>query len=754
MLAPRGGRSLTRALYWVGRTCVRLRWPVIAAWLVVAIGLHLWAASLGQQWNDNLTLPGTGSTRATDLLQAKLPQQAYGSIPLTLRDPSGTIGDPASTNAIDATVKNLKALPHVTRVVSPLDQGASALVSKDRKVAYISLTLNTGSSDTTTADAQQILDAAAPAAKAGLEPAVGGYVGQKLSRPSTESSEVIGLAAAVVILLLAFGTATAMALPIVTAVLGLLTSLALITAVGHVTAVPTVAPTLATMIGLGVGIDYALFIVTKHKLQLAQGIEMHESIARATATSGGAVLFAGVTVVIALCSLFIAGIPLVSTLGYTAAIAVGVSVLAAITLLPALLGALGEHINSLRVKLGRTHPDDQQPHGWARMARAVCSRPWPYMIASTVLLLVLAFPLVHLRLGQSDQSVLPSSTTSRQAYDALSDGFGAGANGPLLIAVKLGTPAKPAQPGGDPATDPRLAALQSAIGKTNGVASVAPATVDPTGTGAVFSVVATTPPSASQTEDLVNNLRDTVIPQALAGTDLTAYVGGQTAGYIDLAEKIGSKLPLMIGIVVLLSFIVLMFAFRSVVVPVKAAIMNLLSVGAAYGVVTFVFQEGHGVGVVGLPHAIPIVSFAPLLMFAILFGLSMDYEVFLVSQIQERYHATDDAREAVVEGLASTGRVITSAALVMVFVFASFVLNGDPVVKQFGIGLAVAVALDATVVRCLLVPSVMEILGRRSWWLPAWLDRLLPHLNVEGVGVFEDGREPPPQAPAPAPSAT
>ena len=754
MLAPRGGRSLTRALYWVGRTCVRLRWPVIAAWLVVAIGLHLWAASLGQQWNDNLTLPGTGSTRATDLLQAKLPQQAYGSIPLTLRDPSGTIGDPASTNAIDATVKNLKALPHVTRVVSPLDQGASALVSKDRKVAYISLTLNTGSSDTTTADAQQILDAAAPAAKAGLEPAVGGYVGQKLSRPSTESSEVIGLAAAVVILLLAFGTATAMALPIVTAVLGLLTSLALITAVGHVTAVPTVAPTLATMIGLGVGIDYALFIVTKHKLQLAQGIEMHESIARATATSGGAVLFAGVTVVIALCSLFIAGIPLVSTLGYTAAIAVGVSVLAAITLLPALLGALGEHINSLRVKLGRTHPDDQQPHGWARMARAVCSRPWPYMIASTVLLLVLAFPLVHLRLGQSDQSVLPSSTTSRQAYDALSDGFGAGANGPLLIAVKLGTPAKPAQPGGDPATDPRLAALQSAIGKTNGVASVAPATVDPTGTGAVFSVVATTPPSASQTEDLVNNLRDTVIPQALAGTDLTAYVGGQTAGYIDLAEKIGSKLPLMIGIVVLLSFIVLMFAFRSVVVPVKAAIMNLLSVGAAYGVVTFVFQEGHGVGVVGLPHAIPIVSFAPLLMFAILFGLSMDYEVFLVSQIQERYHATDDAREAVVEGLASTGRVITSAALVMVFVFASFVLNGDPVVKQFGIGLAVAVALDATVVRCLLVPSVMEILGRRSWWLPAWLDRLLPHLNVEGVGVFEDGREPPHQAPAPAPSAT
>ncbi|HEY8801432.1 MAG TPA: MMPL family transporter, partial [Candidatus Limnocylindrales bacterium] len=378
--------------------------------------------------------------------------------------------------------------------------------------------------------------------------------------------------------------------------------------------------------------------------------------------------------------------------------------------------------------------------------------PWPYLVASTILLLVLAFPLVHLRLGQSDQSVLPSSTTSRQAYDTITRGFGSGSNGPLLVAVRFGTPAKAAQPGGDPSTDPRLAALQSAIGKTAGVKSVAPATVDPSGTGAVFSAIATTAPSASQTEDLVNHLRDTVIPNALAGTDLTAYVGGQTAGYIDLAEKIGAKLPLMIAIVVILSFIVLMFAFRSVVIPIKAAVMNLLSVGAAYGVVTFVFQEGHGVGLVGLPHAIPIVSFAPLLMFAILFGLSMDYEVFLVSQIQERYHATADAREAVVEGLAATGRVITSAALVMVFVFSSFVLNGDPVVKEFGIGLAVAIALDATVVRCLLVPAVMELLDRRSWWLPAWLDSALPHMNVEGAGVFDDGHPAPLPAPAPAPA--
>jgi RND superfamily putative drug exporter len=271
------------------------------------------------------------------------------------------------------------------------------------------------------------------------------------------------------------------------------------------------------------------------------------------------------------------------------------------------------------------------------------------------------------------------------------------------------------------------------------VKTVTPPTLGAGGTAAVFTAVATTAPSADQTENLVNDLRDSVIPKAVAGTDLTAYVGGQTAGYIDLAEKIADKLPQMIAIVVALTFLVLMLAFRSLVIPVKAAVMNLLSVAAAYGIVTFIFQQGHAIGLVGLPHAIPIVSFAPLFMFAILFGLSMDYEVFLVSQIQESYHASDDAREAVVEGLAKTGRVITSAALVMVFVFSSFVLNGDPVVKEFGLGLAVAIALDATVVRCVLVPSVMELLGRASWWLPAWLQRVLPNLNVEGAGVFEDG---------------
>jgi RND superfamily putative drug exporter len=730
---------------------VRFRWPVIGAWLVVAVAVHLVSASAGEDWNDNLTLPGTGSTRATDLLQAKLPQQAYGSIPVALRDPSGTLDDSKSSSAINTTVKNLEATPHVIRAVSPLDPASGgALLSKDRKIGYISVTLDIGSAATSIDDAQAVLDAADPAEAAGLDVAVGGYVGQKLSKPATESSEAIGLAAAVVILIFAFGTVTAMALPIITAVIGLVITLGLVIMVGHATDVPSTSPTLATMIGLGVGIDYALFIVTKHKLQLAAGMEMNESIARACATAGGAVVFAGVTVAIALCSLLVASIPLVTTLGYTSAIAVVVSVLAATTLLPALLGALGERIHSLAVHLGGTHPDDQEPHGWARMARAVGRRPWPALIASVVILAVLALPVSQLRLGQSDTSAMPKSTTIRQSYDTITAGFGPGTNGPLLIAVKLGTPAT----GSDPTKDPRLTGLESAVAKTPGVQSVGPLTLDKAGTGGVFTAIATTAPAADETEDLVNHLRDSVIPKATAGQGVTAYVGGQTAGYIDLAEKIGDKLPLMIAVVVLLSLIVLLLAFRSVVIPLKAAVMNLLSVGAAYGVVTAVFQEGWGAGVVGLPHSIPIVSYAPLLMFAILFGLSMDYEVFLVSQMQEHYRESGDAKEAVVDGLAATGRVITSAALVMVCVFTSFVLNGDPTVKEFGVGLAFAIAVDATVVRLLLVPAVMELLGERSWWLPHWLDRVLPRISIEGQGFFDEGAAVKQPEPEPGPAGS
>jgi putative drug exporter of the RND superfamily len=718
---------MTGPLYSIGHFCSRHHYPVIAVWVVLAVALVAIGQAGGSKTSENLTLPGTGSTTATELLEDNLPEQAYGSNPLVLEARQGKLTDPKYTSAVAETAKRLEAIHFVNSAVSPLTAAGAQFLSKDQTVGYFPVVLALGPGEIDEEQAQRVLDAAKPAEAAGLNTSVGAYVGQQLSKPSTEVSEAIGLAAAVIILLFAFGTATAMMLPIVSAVIGLACALSIIKMLEHAIQVPGVASTLATMIGLGVGIDYALFIVTRHKLQLGEGMEMRESIARATATAGGAVVFAGFTVVIALCSLAFAGIPLVATLGFTAAIAVVVAVCAAATLLPAMLGALGPHINSLRVKIGKTHPDDRKPHGWLRWAEGVAIRPWRSAIAAMAILVVLALPIFELELGQNDISALPKETTSRQAYDGLNKGFGPGVNGPLLIASEFTSPAEAQQV---------LPKLQKAIAGGGDVAAVTEPSLDKKGTVAVFTVISKSEPWANDTVDLVENLRGNAIPQTLEGTQASAYVGGQTAGYIDLATQIADKLPLMIAIVVGLSFLVLLVAFRSLLVPVKAAAMNLISVAAAYGVVTAVFQLGWGSSLIGLDHSIPIVSFVPLLMFAILFGLSMDYEVFLLTQMREHYKAHGDERRAVTEGLANTGRVITSAAAIMVCVFTSFVLNGDPVVKEFGVGLAVAIAIDSTVVRCLLVPAVMVLLGKRAWWLPRWLDRAVPRVSIEGEDYF------------------
>jgi RND superfamily putative drug exporter len=719
---------MTGPLYSIGRFCSRHHYPVIGVWLLLAIALIAISSAAGTKTSENLTLPGTGSTQATELLENDLPKQAYGSNPLVFEAAVGKkLTEQKYAAAIAQTQKNLEALADVNSAISPVSKEGTNFLSKDQRIGYIPVVLGIGPGEIDEAQAQRIFDTSAPARQAGLHVAVGSYVGQQLSKPATEVSEAIGLAAAVIILLFAFGTATAMMLPIFSAVIGLACALSIIKLLEHVLEVPGVAATLATMIGLGVGIDYALFIVTRHKLQLGEGMEMRESIARATATAGGAVVFAGFTVVIALCSLAFAGIPLVSTLGFTAAVAVVIAVCAAATLLPAMLGALGPHINSLRIHLGKTHPDDKEPHGWRRWAERVSNAPWKSTIAAMVVLIVLALPIFQLELGQNDISALPEDTTSRQAYDSLNAGFGPGVNGPLLIASEFSSPAEAKQV---------LPGLQKAISGTEDVAAVSEPTLDEKGTAGVFTVISKSEPWADETVELVEGLRNTVIPGALEGTKTTTYVGGQTAGYIDLAAQIADKLPLMIAIVVALSFLVLLVAFRSLLVPIKAAAMNLISVAAAYGVVTAVFQLGWGSSLIGLDHAIPIVSFVPLLMFAILFGLSMDYEVFLLTQMREHYKQYGDERRAVIEGLANTGRVITSAAAIMVCVFTSFVLNGDPVVKEFGVGLAVAIAIDSTLVRCLLVPAVMVLLGKRAWWLPGWLDRIVPHISIEGEEYF------------------
>jgi RND superfamily putative drug exporter len=789
---------VSAALYALARFCIRHRYPVSAVWIVLVIAITMVANSVGKQTSNNLTLPGTGSTQAQDLLQDNLPKQANGTNPVVMETSTGKLTTGKNEQAVKATVSSLKKAPHVISAVSPLSSEGAGALSKDKRIGYISVTIDLSSSDLTEDEANEIIDAESPAREAGFKVATGGYLGQAVSKPATESSEAVGIAAAVIILLFTFGTVTAMSLPIATAIVGLAVGLSAIGLLGHTIDVPTVGPTLGTMLGLGVGIDYALFIVTRHRGFIEQGHPVEEAAARAVATAGGAVVFAGGTVVIALCSLAVARIPIVSALGYSAAIVVLIAVITAITLLPALLAALGTRINSLRVPFLRTPPHDHRPHGWARWARGVGKRATGAMVLGIAILLVLAIPVLNLQFGQQDNGQLSKSTTTRQAYDLLTKGFGPGVNGPFLIAVDFkGSPAHPdnkqlnqveeqqkqaqqtavdqtaqqLEAQGVPpdeaqseaeqqvksqpptkkekqasqqeaflktsASDPRLVKLENKIGKTKGVKNVSPAKVDKSGDTAVFTVTPTTSPSADATEALVRTLRSPVIPEALKGTTLAAYVGGQTAGYIDLGDRISERLPLVIATVIVLSFLLLLIAFRSIVVPLTAALMNLLSVGAAYGILTFVFQEGHGAKLLGLSGPIPIVSYVPLLMFAILFGLSMDYQVFLLTRIQEHYRKTKDNHEAVIDGLAVSARVITSAALIMVCVYTSFILNGDPTVKQFGLGLAAAIAVDATIVRCLLVPAVMVLLGRRNWWLPGWASRIVPRVGIEGDEFFK-----------------
>jgi RND superfamily putative drug exporter len=764
---------LTPILYAVARFCVRQRFLVLGIWVLITIGVVGFSHTLGNDTNNNLSLPGTDSQRATDALSHSFPDQANGSSPIVLHAKSGKITDSKYADGINQADKNLSNNRNVSSVVSPITSEGAGQLSKDQTIGYFSVTLAKKAGQLSLTDAQGIVDDAHPAEAAGLQVETGGQLGQQVSKTDTESSEAIGILAAMLILTFTFGTVVAMALPIMTAIFGLLITLSIIRMLSNVVSVPSVAPTLATMIGLGVGIDYALFIVTRHFRGLNDGLDVRESVARAVATSGGAVFFAGCTVTIALVSLLVAGIPLVTTMGLMAGIAVVVAVSAALTLLPAVLAIIGLHINSVRVRKPRSDHDVR--HGmWAKLANEIAKQPILAGLAALVILIPLSIPLFSLTLGQEDVAAMSTSTTARQAYDLISKGFGPGVNGPLLVVATLKTPAQPASgssgssgaSGGSSssssssssqsnpaATDPRLTTLQKDVTSTAGVASVTPIQVDKAGTTAYFNAISKHGPAESETTDLVNTLRSTTIPKAEQGTNMKADVGGSTAGYIDLASEISSKLPLQIVVVIALSFLLLILAFRTVVIPPQAALMNLLSICASYGVLTAVFQYGWLNSLIGLGgQSVPIVSYVPLFMFAILFGLSMDYEVFLVSQIEEHVNEGQDNRTSVVSGLVTSARVITAAAMIMVFVFGSFVLNGDPTIKQFGVGLAVAVILDATVVRCLLVPALMILMGKSNWYMPKWLDRIVPHFSIEGQEYFDelDAKQggPPPPVPA------
>lgn len=1017
---------MARVLYRMGLFTARNKWVVLGVWLVALVSAVLVFKLVGSNTSNNLRLPGTDSQKATDLLALKFPPQQNGTSPVVFYSKSGKVTVSKNKQAIVASYKAIKKLPHVYSVSSPFSQQGQGQVSKDKHTAFIGVLLSVGSAGLTEEIANSVLEAAEPGKAAGMKVAVGGPIGSELSEPKTESSEVIGLIAAMIILAFTFGTFVAMGMPIISAVFGLGCGLAAIALLGHVATVPSIAPTLATMIGLGVGIDYALFMVTRYRAGRGEGMETHEAIARAVATAGSAIVFAGGTVVIALVTLLIAGIPLVTSLGYASALAVITAVLAALTLLPAVLSLVGDHIESARVpKWMRPKPKEPGRGFWAAWSRFVTGHPWMAMGSAAVILVPLIIPLKSLDLGQEDIAATPKKTQERQAYDLLAQGFGAGYNGPLLVAVSLRPDAKtsntfftqkkqaeslksqleseqksgnqqknqlehgkqsleqqqasleqqqkqleaeqkelesdaaqlqaeqkdlvtqknsivdeqdallkeskdlekqaqslsqqavqtgkqtasdaaaltktdasirtveaklaktkdPAKQkqlqaqldqlqktqqqqedaldadlqaqkkirsdlqqllkqsqdlatkqkalaettvslaeqaeelgkqayainqkdialtqqaaqvqvsaanaktqeahlntqkvqlqeqqkqakqqqqqaeqlqsqltkeltkaGGDErGTDPRLVKLQNGLSGTNGVQVVSPPHINKSGDAAVFSVVPTTDPASPATADLVKQIRNYVIPRAITTKGVHAFVGGTTASYVDLAAGISSRLILVILAVVFLSFVILLMAYRSLIVGAQAALVNILSVSAAFGVLTACFQWGWGLGIIGLdaPSGVdPIASYVPLMMFAVLFGLSMDYQVFLLSQVEHHRAQGEGTRESVQNGLASSSKVIAAAALIMICVFGSFILNGDPTVKQFGVGLAVGVALAATSV-LLLSPALLVLGSKASWWVPQWLDKILPHLDIEGKSM-QQAPESAPQAP-------
>jgi RND superfamily putative drug exporter len=708
---------------WAGR-CYDHRRAVLLAWILLLIGVTAVAQLVGTHFQNNFTAGNTPSQQAANILDSRFPARSGDTADVVFHT-SAPITSAANRAAVADVVRQLRPLAHVVTVTGPFSSAGAHQVAADGHIAYAVVQFNTTSDLLPARSVRAVIATAEAADHHGFAVALGGDPISSVITAAPGSSEGIGVTAAILIMLLAFGSVVAMGLPIITALFGLGIGIALLELVTHLFVVPTFAPEMAAMIGIGVGIDYALFIATRYRQGIFEGRGPREAVVVSIMTAGRAVLFAGGTVVISLFGLFLIGQAYMIGLALACIAAVLMVLLAALSLLPALLGFAGETIDRLHLP-GLLQSGGPPPVGgfWYRWSRFIARRAWVAGAAAALALVVLALPLFSIRLAFTDAGNDPPSLTTRQAYDLLAQGFGPGFNGPLVVAV--------AMPG--PAAASTVEHLRTAIAATPDVAYVVPPQYNARDTGAVLVAYPRTSPQAAATETLVRTLRTSVIPPVVGRTGIDAQVGGETAGSIDAATFLGGRLPVVIAAVLALAFVFLMAVFRSVVLPLKAVVMNLLSVGAAYGVLVAVFEWGWLGGLIGIGQTGPIDPWIPVTMFTILFGLSMDYEVFLLSRMREEWVRTGDNALAVANGLAVTGRIITAAAAIMFCVFGSFVVN-DPlhILKVFGLGLAVAVAVDVTLVRMVLVPSLMELLGPRNWWMPAWLARAVPTLGAEGA---------------------
>jgi RND superfamily putative drug exporter len=715
----------------LARTCYVHRRLVLLGWIVALVGITVIHGAVGSSYSDNFKLPHTQSFDAIRLLQRNAPKASGDTEQLVIGARQGKVTDPAVRSRGEALFAQIKRVPHVSSVDSPFSPTGKSQISPKGDVAFANVTFDAQSNKISAAQAKAFVNKITSASNSAVEFEVEGQVAQAASQGNSSTGLLFGFLAAAVVLFLVFGSLLATLLPLLAAGVSLGTGIGVVGLLSHVFSMASFSSELALLIGLGVGIDYALFIVTRYKQGVLRGLSREEAVIESLDTSGRAVLFAGLIVCIAMLGMFALGVSFLYGVAVAAAIAVAFTVLAALTLLPAMLGFFGPLVLRRRERRAlREHQlrTSDESAAWSRWVGWMQKRPAVFAAVAAGAMLILAIPFFSMRLGSADAGSDPASTTTRKAYDLLAKGFGPGYNGPLQLVAQVSSPQQKAA----------FLKVQQAVAKTPGIVGAAAPHVIPGVNGRSDVAIADLYPKGSpqdkSTADLLHKVRDQVVPAAEHGTGITVLTGGQTAIFDDFSHVLSAKLPLFIGVVVLLSFLLLMTVFRSIAIPLTAALMNLLSAGAAFGVVTAIFQNGWGASLIGIDKTGPIEAFLPVLMFPILFGLSMDYEVFLVSRIYEEWHRRRDNREAVAHGLAATGRTITAAAAIMVLVFGAFVLGGERIIKLFGIGLGGAVLLDAAIVRSALVPAVMLMLGDLNWKLPSFLDRILPHLKIEGSG--------------------